>query len=46
MSNATNIMKVPKEYLNNMTPLPVEQFVLRAAGRLVEVPSSFIWGKL
>lgn len=46
MSNASNIMKVPKEYLNNYTPLPVEQFLLNAAGRYIEVPSSFIWGKL
>ena len=46
MSNATNIYTVKPIDLQDMTPLPVEQFVLRAAGRLVEVPSSFIWGKL
>lgn len=46
MSNASSIYRVPKESLLNMTPLPVEQFVLRTIGRTIEVPSSFIWGRL
>jgi len=46
MSNASSIYKVPNAELKNMTPLPVEQFVLRTIGRTMEVPSSFIWGRL
>lgn len=46
MSNASQIYKVRPIDLQNMTPLPVEQFVLRAAGRVIEVPSSFIWSRV
>ena len=39
---------VPQEELREMTPLPIEQFVIRPAGlgRTMEVPSSIIWSRL
>tara|TARA_A100001201_G_scaffold134403_1_gene122023 strand:+ start:60 stop:530 length:471 start_codon:yes stop_codon:yes gene_type:complete len=46
MSNASGIYKVERDYLDNMTPLPIEQFVLRAAGRVMKVPSSAIWSRV
>lgn len=46
MSNASNIKAIRPIDLQNMTPLPVEQFVLRSMGRVIEVPSSFIWSRV
>jgi hypothetical protein len=45
MSNATNVYTVKPIDLQNMTPLPLEQFMFNAAGRWMEVPSSFIWSR-
>jgi len=46
ISNATNVKVVKPIDLQNMTPLPVEQFVLRSVGRVIQVPSSFIWSRV
>ena len=48
MSSVTRAYNVPQDELNDMTPLPVEQFVIRPAGlgRTMEVPSSIIWSRL
>lgn len=45
MSNASNIKLVKPVDLSEMIPLPLEQFVLRVAGRQLDVPSSFIWSR-
>ena len=46
MSNATNIYTVKPIDLQDMTPLPIEQFLFNAAGRWIEVPSSHIWSRV
>jgi len=48
MSSATRVYNVPNEELNDMTPLPVEQFVIqpKGIGKILEVPSAIIWGRL
>lgn len=46
MSNVNNAYKVNPIDLQNMTPLPVEQFVFNAMGRRIDVPSSFIWSRV
>ena len=48
MSSVTRAYNVPLDELNDMTPLPVEQFVIRpkGLGRTMEVPSSIIWSRL
>ena len=48
MSSVTRAYNVPSEELKDMTPLPVEQFVIRppGLGRVMEVPSSIIWSRL
>ena len=48
MSSVTSAYNVPQEELREMTPLPVEQFVIRpkGLGRVMEVPSSIIWSRL
>lgn len=45
MSNANNIKIVKPVDLQEMIPLPVEQFIVNVAGRLIETPSSFIWSR-
>lgn len=45
MSNANNIKIVRSVDLQEMIPLPVEQFVVNVAGRIIETPSSFIWSR-
>ena len=48
MSSVTRAYNVPQEEFREMTPLPVEQFVIRpkGLGRTMEVPSSIIWSRL
>jgi len=48
MSSVTRAYFVPPDELKDMTPLPVEQFVIRpkGLGRTMEVPSSIIWSRL
>ena len=48
MNSVTRAYNVPQEELKDMTPLPVEQFVIRppGLGRVMEVPSSIIWSRL
>ena len=48
MNSVTSAYNVPSEELKDMTPLPVEQFVIRpkGLGRTMEVPSSIIWSRL
>jgi len=46
MSNARQIKTVRRVDLNNMTPLPIEQFTMSRVGRMIDVPSSFIWSRL
>ena len=48
MSSVTRAYNVPQDELRDMTPLPVEQFVIRPSGlgRTMEVPSSIIWSRL
>ena len=48
MSSVTRAYNVPQEELRDMTPLPIEQFVIRpkGLGRVMEVPSSIIWSRL
>ena len=48
MSSVTRAYNVPQDELRDMTPLPVEQFVIRpkGLGRTMEVPSSIIWSRL
>ena len=48
MNSATRVYNVPNEEFNDMTPLPVEQFVIqpKGIGKILEVPSAIIWGRL
>lgn len=46
MSNANNMHVIKQKDLIDMIPLPVEQFVLRSVGRVIDVPSNFIWSRL
>ena len=48
MSSVTRAYNVPQDEMRDMTPLPVEQFVIRPSGlgRTMEVPSSIIWSRL
>ena len=48
MNSVTSAYNVPSEELKDMTPLPVEHFVIRpkGLGRTMEVPSSIIWSRL
>tara|TARA_B100000287_G_scaffold17507_1_gene17589 strand:+ start:15910 stop:16389 length:480 start_codon:yes stop_codon:yes gene_type:complete len=48
MSSCTSVYEVPRDSFEDMTPLPVEQFVMRpkGLGKTLEVPSSIIWSRL
>ena len=48
MSSCTRVYDVPQEEMDDMVPIPVEQFVIRppGLGRVMEVPSSIIWSRL
>jgi hypothetical protein len=46
MSNVSGVKTIKREDLNNMTPLPIEQFTMSRVGRMIDVPSSFIWSRL
>ena len=48
MSSCTSVYIVPQDELSEMTPLPVEQFVMRppGLGKTMEVPSRIIWSRL
>lgn len=46
MSNVSAVKTILKEDLTDMTPLPIEQFTMPRVGRMIDVPSSFIWSRL
>ena len=48
MNSVTRAYNVPQEELADMTPLPIEQFVINppGLGKTMEVPSRIIWSRL
>ena len=46
ISNASGFYKVPREELEDIGKLPLEQFVSTVMGRSIDIPSSFVWSRL
>lgn len=48
MNSCTSVYEVPRDNFEDMTPIPVEQFVMRPKGlkKILEVPSRVIWSRL
>ena len=48
MNSCTSVYEVPRDNFEDMTPIPVEQFVMRPKGlkKILEGPRRAIWSRL
>tara|TARA_B100000287_G_scaffold119114_1_gene111087 strand:+ start:16976 stop:17452 length:477 start_codon:yes stop_codon:yes gene_type:complete len=46
LSNAGTAYKVPKDELDSIGKLPLEQFTTTTGGYNVDIPSSFVWSRM